>query len=338
MRFGVALPANGPHATAAFIREFAVACEQLGFDGLWIADHMSWSVDDAAARFPGWASGQDPEQLTPDQYEPVATLSFLAGVTQHIRLGTAVLVLPVRNPVVLAREIASLDQLSGGRISLGVAVGGTNHAAADFGAVGLQHLKPRRGRATDEWIEVIRRVWTERSCTYHGTLIEIDDAWIFPKPARSGGPPILIGGDSEHALARVARLADGSIVSRLPPTMVADRRRELADRARPHGRSDVHFDLVVSQWLSIDDDHSAAAARAERSLGGVRRGGRPITGDRDNMVGTPARLLEMVGEYEAAGIDELLLQVVGDSEAEVLDSLCQFSEDVMGCIRSGVRA
>jgi probable F420-dependent oxidoreductase len=330
VRVGVALPANGPLASSGFLRQFATTCESLGYDALWISDHMSWSADHAAARFPAWAEGKRADELIPNQYEPVATLAYLGGLTSTIRLGTAVLVLPVRNPVVLAREIATLDDLSGGRISLGVGVGGTNHADGDFAAVGLQNLRSRRGRATDEWIEVARRVWSDRVCNYRGDLIEIEEAWVFPKPVQPGGPPILIGGDSEHALERVARLADGSIVSRLAAADVESRRSDLADRSRRYDRHDVDFQLVVSQWLSIDDDEQVATDRAEQALGGVRRGGKPIAGQLgNNLIGSPARLQQIVGEYMSAGIDELLVQVVGDTEAEVLDSLHRLREHVL---------
>ena len=333
MRIGVALPANGPHASASFLRTFATTCEQLDYDGLWVSDHMSWSARHAAARFPAWAAGKDADELRPNQYEPVATLGYLAGLTTRIRLGTAILVLPVRNPVVLAREIASLDDLCGGRLSLGVGVGGTNLADSDFGAAGVSHLKRRRGQVTDEWIEVIKRVWSERVCNYHGALIDVDDAWIFPKPAQRGGVPILVGGDSEHALGRVARLADGSIVSRLAPADVARRRQDLADRSAPFGRDGVHFHMVVSQWLSIDDDEAVAVTRAERALTGVQRGGGPIAGQGTNLIGRPPRLREIVAEYESAGVDELMIQPIGESEHEVLEALRRFAGDVLCVMR-----
>src|SRR5690606_30851242 len=128
---------------------------------------------------------------------------------------------------VLAKELGTLDELSGGRLLLGVGVGGTVYADAEFGAVGAQHLRRHRGRVVDEWIEVMRRIWTEPTCSYRGQFIDVRSASIYPKPRQPGGPPILMGGDSAPALARVARLADGSIVSRLAPDEVGPRRAKL---------------------------------------------------------------------------------------------------------------
>lgn len=332
MRIGLSLPTSGPLASSAFLRAFARSCEDLGYDGLWTSDHMTWTADQAAHHFPVGSVEAWRDPVEPRQFDPMATLAYLAGCTTTVRLGTAVLVLPTRNPVVLARQAASLDELSGGRLTLGVGVGGTAFADAEMGAVGAQGLRRRRGRVTDEWIDVMRGVWTRPTCTYAGEFIDVVDASIYPKPQQEGGPPILIGGDSPTALARVARRGDGSIVSRLEPADVGRRRHELAELAAPHGRSGMHFHLAVLRWLSIADDDRTAADRAEATLSRMTRGGRPI-GDDVRLVGAPARLRDVVAAYVESGVDELILQVVGASERDVLESLRRFREDVLDQVR-----
>jgi alkanesulfonate monooxygenase SsuD/methylene tetrahydromethanopterin reductase-like flavin-dependent oxidoreductase (luciferase family) len=143
-----------------------------------------------------------------------------------------------------------------------------------------------------------------------------------------------VGGDSPTALARVARRADGSIVSRLRPDQVAERRERLAGLAAPYGRADVHFHLVALRWLAIDADDAVARARAEATLGQMQRGGRPISGD-VRYVGGPGRLQELLAADRSAGIDEVILQVVAGSESEVLDGLARFRDDVVAPLAAG---
>lgn len=339
MRVGLSLPTSGPFASSSFLRAFAGTCEDLGYDSLWMSDHVTWTAADAAHSAPVGTLDAWHEGRLPHHYDPIATLAYLAGLTGEVRLGTAVMVLPVRNPVLLAKAAASLDDLSGGRLTLGVGVGGTNYAEAEFGAVGAQDLRRHRGRVMDEWIDVLRGVWADPAFRYRGRFIDVDEASIYPKPVQPGGPPILVGGDSPTALARVARQGDGSIVSRLAPREVPARREELAELAGPHGRSQKAFHLAVVRWLSLADDEEAAVAQARSTLAGLRRGGRSAgVADIRQLVGTPGQLQEMVGEYHSSGIDELILQVVGPSEAAVLESLERFREDVLDEVDTGSRS
>jgi probable F420-dependent oxidoreductase len=331
MRFGVSLPTSGPLASSTFIRRVAASCERLGYDTLWMNDHVTWSASDATRHDPAVA-GRAEDREPPLCYDPLATLSFLAGATERIRLGTCVLVLPVRNPVVTAKEVATLDSLSGGRVVLGVGVGGTIYADAEFAAVGAAQLRPSRGRVTDEWIEIMRCVWTQPTCSHRGEFLDVRDASVYPKPIQPEGPPILIGGDSPAALRRVARLGDGSIVSRLAPDDVGRRRAELTELATRYGRPDAQFELVALQWLSIAGDERTAVERAAAALSGTTRGGRPVLGTVPHFVGAGAQLQDLAAAYSDAGVDEVILQVIGSSDSEVSDSIEQFAAEVLDVI------
>jgi probable F420-dependent oxidoreductase len=331
MRFGVSLPTTGHLASPSFIRRVAVSCERFGYDTLWINDHITWTASNASGHDPA-SAGRADDGAPPLCYDPLTTLSLLAGATDRIRLGTCVLVLPVRSPVVTAKEVATLDSLSGGRVVLGVGVGGTIYADAEFAAVGAAHLRASRGRVTDEWIEIMRCVWTQPTCTHRGEFLDVRDASVFPKPVQPHGPPVLIGGDSPAALRRVARLGDGSIVSRLAPDDVRGRRDELAQLAARAGRADAHFELVALQWLSIADDERTAVDHAAKALSGTTRGGRPVLGSVPHFVGAAARLQDLAKAYSDAGVDEVILQVIGSSENEVSDSIEQFATEVLDVI------
>jgi probable F420-dependent oxidoreductase len=157
-----------------------------------------------------------PYQATPDgeflEYpfddtafpEPFTALSFIAGSTSRIRLATGVLILPERNPVLFAKQAATLDALSGGRLELGVGIGWLRE---EFEALGIDWA--RRGARMDECIEAMRVLWTHDVASYHGEFVDFEQVRCDPKPARRGGIPLVIGGHSEAAARRAGRIGDG---------------------------------------------------------------------------------------------------------------------------------
>jgi probable F420-dependent oxidoreductase len=166
--------------------------ESLDVDSLWVSDRLVSSA------------------LT---LEPITFLSFIAGRLHNMKLGTSTLVLPTRNPIVLAKELATLDFLSQGRLFPAIGLGGEE--SKDLQAVGISK-KERAGRA-DEMIILMRRLWTEANVTFAGKYFTVEDATIMPRPWQKKGPPIWIGGRSEAALRRTGRLGDGWLVSSVSP-------------------------------------------------------------------------------------------------------------------------
>ncbi len=176
--------------------DYVDACEELDIDSIWLSDRIVSSALNM---------------------EPVVALAFVAARTKKLKFGTSVLALPLRNPTVLAKEIATLDFLSGGRSLPGVGIG--TEEDREYEACGVKRVQ-RAGR-TDEAIQVMRRLWTEDGVTFHGKYFTLNDVTVQPKPSFPGGlPPIWIGGRSEAALRRAARLGDGWIVSQAPPDEV----------------------------------------------------------------------------------------------------------------------
>ena len=231
MELGLVLPQFGPPArgddVATRLREVATRADRLGYGVLWTADHVVFPRE-ITTPYP--YGGRFPFPVTEPILDPIVGLTCAASVTERVRLGTSVLVLPYRHPVVLAKEIATLDVLSGGRVLLGVASGWLRE---EFELLGVPFAE--RGARTDEAIALLRALWSEDSVTFRGRFWSLDEAVSFPKPVQRPGPPIWIGGSSDAALRRVARRGDGWIA--VPrPTLAelahdVERLRRLAEEA-----------------------------------------------------------------------------------------------------------
>lgn len=211
MQFGVLLPHFGPPARSADvaerIRKIAVAADRLGYHVLWTAEHIIFPQN-ISTPYP--YGGRFPYPVSDPILGVVATLSYAAALTSRIRLGSSVVVLPYRNPIVLAKELASLDVLSSGRLLLGVASG---WLAEEFDLLGVP-FRERSGRM-DEYVALLRTLWTDERVTFEGRWFSLREAAFFPKPVQQP-PPIWIGGSSPAALRRVARLGDGWVAAPRP--------------------------------------------------------------------------------------------------------------------------
>ena len=202
MNFGCHLPMFGPMATRENVLAFARRMEALGYESLWASDHIviPYSI---ASRYPYGETGQFPLPPESNFLEPLTALALVAGVTERVKLGTTILVLPHRHPVLAAKTVATLDHLSGGRVILGVGVGWMRDEIELLGAP-----FDGRGAWSDEAIHVMRACWRYDRTQFRGEYFAFDDVGVFPKPTR-GDVPLWIGGHTPRALKRVATLGDG---------------------------------------------------------------------------------------------------------------------------------
>jgi probable F420-dependent oxidoreductase len=202
MEFGCHLPVYGPAATREVLLGFARRMEALGYDSLWASDHIviPYAI---ASRYPYGATGEFPLPPATNFLEPLTALALVAGATERIRLGTTVLVLPHRHPVLAAKMLATLDHLAPGRVILGAGVGWMREEIEMFGVP-----YERRGAWSDEAIRVIRACWAGERVEHRGEFWRFAPFASLPRPAR-GKIPIWIGGHTERALRRVAELGDG---------------------------------------------------------------------------------------------------------------------------------
>ncbi|HLG91389.1 MAG TPA: TIGR03619 family F420-dependent LLM class oxidoreductase [Acidimicrobiales bacterium] len=209
--------------------EVAKAADRLGYESVWLPEHLVLPVEMSRSPYPGEEHPPVPPE-TP-VFDALAYLSFLAGVTSHVRLGTHVYNLGLRHPFVAARGVQTLDIVSGGRAIFGI---GAGWLESEWQAVGLDFH--RRGRRLDEALSVCKRLWSEEVVEHHGEHFDFGPVRFEPKPLQRPWPPILVGGESTAALARAARSAEGWIGMNHTPESAARAARSLAELARRHGR------------------------------------------------------------------------------------------------------
>lgn len=230
MRIGLHALGIGNGARPEVIRAVAAAAEARGFARLWVGEHVVL-VDDPMSRYPYSADGRIPIPAPADWLDPLLTLSFAAAVTGRIGLATGVLLLPEHHPVVVAKQAATLDVLSAGRLTLGVGVG---WSAEEFAALGVPFA--RRGRRTAEYITAMRALWSQDVASFDGEFVRFEAIRVNPKPVRGRRLPIVVGGNSDAALRRTAALGDGWYGFNLPAATVSERLSALAGYCERQGR------------------------------------------------------------------------------------------------------
>lgn len=280
MQYGIHLPHLGRQATRSNLIEFAQHAEQLGFHSGWVSDHVAWPKD-IASRYPYTDDGSFAPPIDMPWLDPIGTLFFVAGVTETLQLGTTVLILGYRPPVLTAKAIASLDHLSGGRVLLGVGVGWMRE---EFEVLGMPY--DHRGARADEQLALFRSLFTEDEPSFSGEYYEVPTVGFEPKPARP--VPIWVGGDSEPAFRRVARGGDVFHAAFQPVDVVAASWARIAEMAAEEGRDPGSVGLSVRLYLD-----PAGSMPATKS----------IAGSADEMVDT-------IGQWADIGVQHILLDPV----------------------------
>jgi probable F420-dependent oxidoreductase len=231
MRVGLHALGIGAGARPEVVRAVATAAEAAGFATLWAGEHVVL-VDRPGSRYPYSDDGRIAVPAAADWLDPLLGLSFAAAVTATITLATGVLLLPEHNPVVCAKQSATLDVLSGGRFTLGIGIG---WSAEEFAALGIPFSG--RGRRTAEYVAAMRRLWADDVASFSGEFTSFESVRVNPKPVRGRRIPVVIGGNSDAALGRVAAFGDGWYGFNVPARSVAERIGALAERCDRRGRS-----------------------------------------------------------------------------------------------------
>jgi probable F420-dependent oxidoreductase len=203
VRLGLHALGIGAGAVRAVIDEVAIAAERCGFATLWSGEHVVM-VDRSASRYPYSDDGRIAVPAEADWIDPLIGLSFAAAATSTIGIATGVLLLPEHNPVLMAKQAATLDSLSGGRFTLGVGIGWSRE---EFDALGVPF--ERRGARTAEYVAAMRTLWRDDVASFDGEFVAFDSVRVNPKPVRDGRIPIVLGGNSDAALRRVVEWGDG---------------------------------------------------------------------------------------------------------------------------------
>jgi probable F420-dependent oxidoreductase len=242
VKIGVCSSNSGPYTTRGMLIALADEAEKVGIESIWVSEHLVLADPRASP------SPMDPEDPILD---PVTSLAFLAGRTETVRLGTGIIVLPLRNPLILAKELATVDVLSGGRLIFGIGVG---YVEREFRALGVPFRS--RGLRTQDHLAAIRAVWTEEHPGHAGPMFSFDGIQARPRPLQRPHPPIVMGGYAPAVLRRAVREAAGWYGWGLEPESVDRYLTALADAgAREPRRDDLgSLEITVTPPTSVDVD------------------------------------------------------------------------------------
>ncbi len=292
MRFGIAVPTYLHHARREAILEATLQAEALGYESMWVPDHQV-TGEPFLSRMGGvW-------------FEPFVTLAYLAGKTTRIKLGMAVLVVPFRHPLFTAKLVATLDRLSGGRLILGVGVGGD--VEREFRTMGLDFAS--RGPMTDDYLAALKRLWSGRFAGYRGSHVTIPKMGVLPTPVQRPHPPLWVGGNSRAARRRAAQLCDGWHPLRLTPAQLKECVAGLRALERRFGRKKPLTVSLQSEYMSITD--------------------KPLGSDRLPLNGTPDQIAADLRAYQAAGLDHIALRfAMARDTAELVRWMERFAREV----------
>jgi probable F420-dependent oxidoreductase len=255
VKFGFHLPQVGPLANGENMRACAQLVEELDFDSVWVSEHI---VIPRKPRTPYFRSPTGEFPVPPDMpfLEPIATLLYAAACSERVRLGMSVCVLPTRNPVITAKELATLDVLSGGRLIFGVGAGWWEE---EFEMLGVPFQQ--RGARTGEYIRLIKKLWTEDNPSFRGRFWQIEEVGFAPKPIQKPHPPIWVGGDVEAALRRAGRLGDAWHAVDYPPPELAEKFARVQGYAKEAGRDPASVDLTLRLTLGPAEDSQRTIER-----------------------------------------------------------------------------
>ncbi|HYB41787.1 MAG TPA: LLM class F420-dependent oxidoreductase [Candidatus Methylomirabilis sp.] len=312
MRFGFALPGRGPLARPDVLVKLAEKADALRYSSVFVTDHVVIPME-YGSTYPYSTSGKAASDWDQGYLEPLALMSFLAGATSRVRLGTSVLVIPYRNPLLTAKMLATLDVMSGGRVILGAGVGWLRE---EFEAL---HSPPfeQRGRVTDEYLQLMRECWTREPVEWKGTHYRMGRVSVRPKPVQKGGIPIWIGGHTDAALRRTGELGDGwhpighRPPARIDPAEYAEKVAVIHGWARKAGRDPK--DIALSFRAPLD-----LAPKRAKSEGG----------DRAPFRGTAAEVIQDVRDYQAAGVTDFVFDLAPQDVRSQLALMERFADEV----------
>jgi probable F420-dependent oxidoreductase len=244
VRIGFNLPQFGPVVTPTIIVQAAQKAEALGYDSLWVAERLLYPVHPQTP-YPASPDGKLPEVFK-HVMDPLEVLTFAAAHTSRVALGTSVLVISYHNPVVLARRLATLDVLSGGRVRVGLGLGWSKD---EFDAVGAS-LRDR-GRRADEFLHLLKAIWTSDPVEFRGEFYHVPRSYIGPKPVQKPHPPIYMAAFAPDALKRTAVLTNGWNPAGVPVEGMTQMITQLREMGKAAGRDPKALEIVVRANLYV---------------------------------------------------------------------------------------
>jgi probable F420-dependent oxidoreductase len=313
VEFGVSLPGRGPLARPDLLLKIARQAEALRYSSLFVTDHVVLPASAARSVYPYSPSGRLAGGAAQDYLEPFSLLAYLAHATTRIALGTSVLVVPYRNPLVVAKMLATIDVLSRGRVILGAGVGWLRE---EFEALAAPPFE-ERGRVTDEYLRLMRAAWTTDPVTFEGRFYSVREVHVLPKPARKRGIPIWIGGHTAAAVRRAGQLGDGwhPIGQRPPAMLLPDEFADMVERLRAAARE-----------AGRDPDAIAITFRVPMEV--RARPAKPAAGDRPLFQGTAEEVAGDIARYQTLGVSHFVFDHVSADVAGAIANMRRFATQV----------
>jgi probable F420-dependent oxidoreductase len=293
---------RGNDATVDTFVQMAEAAEVQKWHCLWASDHLIMP-EMKTSRYPGRADGELPPDWKKTYYQPFSVLNFLAGHTTSVRLGMSVLILPMRNPIEVAAQVAEMDQLSTGRVNFGVGVGWYRE---EFEALGYDFTN--RGRRTNDGLAIIKSLWAAGKTTMDGPYYNFINAETGPKPFQRPGPPIYIGGNTPAALSRLAQFGDAWHPYKISPDDLRESIPVLREALEKAGRTTSNFPIAVKVPLTFQD-------------------GPPMTGQCCTE-GRPQDIIEGLKRYIEEGATEFCFDIMNETRVNALDTMSRFTQEV----------
>lgn len=312
MEFGFALPGRGPLARPDLLLKIARQAESLRYASLFVTDHVVLPASSARSVYPYSPTGKLAGGAAQDYLEPFSLLAYLAHATTRIKLGTSVLVIPYRNPLVVAKMLATIDVLSRGRVILGAGVGWLRE---EFEALAAPPFE-ERGRVTDEYLRLMRAAWTTDPVAFAARSYTVRDVHVLPKPMQKNGIPIWIGGHTEAAVRRAAEFDGWHPIGLRPPAVLlpdeyAAKVELLRKAARSVGRNPDAITLTFRVPMQVRSSRTPAAP-----------------GERPLFQGTAEEVAGDIARYAALGVSHFIFDHVSPHIAGALTNMKRFATEV----------
>jgi len=335
MEFGIALPncVEGMAYPIRFadheaIKRMAQRVEELGYDSVLVNDHYS-TMPYVREAF------DEPPRF----YEPMVTITFVAAHTSRVKLMTGVVVMPLREPVLLAKQVACIDQISGGRLILGLGIGAYR---PEYTSIRPRQADVPRGVLVAEGIEALTRLFADRRASYEGKYTAFADVELYPKPLQDPFP-IISCGNAPGTITRAATLCAGWMPAGLPDDRIAAGVVDMRQQAIAAGRDPDNLMVTAQTVLCLDDDMDAASARFRNSQvyehlislkQSTLKGIDVEAYMGQNLIGSPARIIDRINAIAEVGVNHLAgLIVVANTEAEFVDQVERFANEVIPAFR-----
>ena len=295
MKFGVCIPHYGRPIDAAGLTEMAIKAEEMGFDSVWVTDHII---------VPHVIPDRPPDIVyRRNMLEPITLLAHLGAVTSRVNIGTSVIILPYRNPVILAKALATADVLSNGRVIFGAAVGWME---GEFAALNAEFEE--RGAVSDEYLGLLKELWTNETPTFEGNRFQVADVTFSPMPVQQPHPPIWIGGRSRAGARRAAKFGDFWHPVQIPASEVKEKADYMREYCSRIGR-EIPPKLSFRCNLQISDS--------------------PARGDRGALQGTGEDIVGDIKDYADAGVSHIIMEIQGESFGDKFRMMEKFQKDIV---------